>query len=59
LQGEYRQVIKSPRAAPESSIYPKLIGVVLLLGLMVAVVWWVRRRAGRAEESDGYSALKK
>ncbi len=47
LQGEYRQVIKSPRAAAASSIYPKLIGVVGLLGLLLAAAWWFRKRAGR------------
>lgn len=59
LQGEYRQVIKSPRAAEQSSIYAKTIAVLFLLGLLAAAAWWVRRRAGRALRLDGYSTVKK
>ncbi|HWS99288.1 MAG TPA: CHAT domain-containing protein [Pyrinomonadaceae bacterium] len=50
LQGDYRQVIKSPRAAAESSVYPKIIAGGVLVALLTGVGWWYRRRlkAGRA-----------
>ncbi|HEY0380422.1 MAG TPA: CHAT domain-containing tetratricopeptide repeat protein [Pyrinomonadaceae bacterium] len=59
LQGEYRQVIRSPRVAVESSTQPKMISVVVLFGLLAAAAWWVRRRAGRAQESGDYSTVKR
>ena len=46
LQGEYRQVIKSPHVAALSSVYPKAAAAAaFLLALLAAAAWRVRRRA--------------
>ncbi len=60
LQGEYRQVIKPARVVAASSVYPKATATAVVLGLLTAAAAWrIRRRTGRTQGSEAYSAVKK